>query len=258
MADKELPGKDTELFVFDLDGTLAPSKQPIEPEMVETLKKLIAKRRVAVIGGGSFEVFQNQFKAMMESGDQNLKNLSLFPTSGAQYFKYDNGWHQMYEHGLSEGQRKKIISAVKQAIRESGVEMPKQTYGEVIEDRGTQITMSALGQTAPLALKKDWDTDIAKRHKIKKILDKLIPEFEVRIGGTSSIDVTKKGVDKAYGVRMMQYNLKVPVHKMFFVGDALFPGGNDYAVLSTCIKVYEVKDTLETRKFIESILPNLD
>ena len=65
MADKELPGKDTELFVFDLDGTLAPSKQPIEPEMVETLKKLIAKRRVAVIGGGAFEGFSNPFKTIM-------------------------------------------------------------------------------------------------------------------------------------------------------------------------------------------------
>ena len=77
MADKEFPTKDTELFVFDLDGTLAPSKQPIEPDVVKELSKLLSKRKVAVIGGGPFNVFEKQFEAMMKSGDPNLKNLSL-------------------------------------------------------------------------------------------------------------------------------------------------------------------------------------
>ncbi len=254
---KEINWNDVELFVFDLDGTLAPSKQPIEPSMVETLSKLLAKKKLAVIGGGSFALFQKQFKAMMDSGDPNLMNLSLFPTSGAQYYKFDWVWQRVYEHGLLPDEKEKIILSLKRAVIESGVEMPTETYGEVIEDRLTQITMSPFGQEAPLAVKANWDLDIAKRQKIKKILDTLIPEFEVRIGGTSSIDITKKGIDKGYGVRMMEENLGIPISQMFFIGDALFPGGNDYAVVETGIRTHQVHDTKDTEELIRSIFSNL-
>jgi hypothetical protein len=91
-----------------------------------------------------------------------------------------------------------------------------------------QITFSALGQQAPLDEKKKWDPDFAKRRQMKAFLDHLIPEFSVRLGGTTSIDVTKQGIDKGYGIRKLRGILGVAVSEMIFVGDALFPAGNDY------------------------------
>ena len=113
------------------------------------------------------------------------------------------------------------------AFDASGFKVAK-TWGEVIEDRGSQITLSALGQQAPLAEKEKWDPDFAKRKKVKAILEPLIPGFSVRLGGATSIDVTKPGIDKAYGIRKLRDILGVSLEEMIYVGDALFPGGNDY------------------------------
>ena len=85
-----------------------------------------------------------------------------------------------------------------------------------------------MGQEAPKE-KNKWDLDFAKRKKIKGILDAFIPEFSVRIGGSTSIDVTKPGIDKAYGIGKLLDLLHVSLKEMIYVGDALFPGGNDYA-----------------------------
>ena len=76
--------------------------------------------------------------------------------------------------------------------------------------------------------KKKWDPDFTKRKKIKAILDTLIPEFSVRMGGATSIDVTKPGIDKAYGIGKLRDILGISLKEMIFIGDALFPGGNDY------------------------------
>jgi hydroxymethylpyrimidine pyrophosphatase-like HAD family hydrolase len=98
-----------------------------------------------------------------------------------------------------------------------------QTWGEVIEDRGSQITFSALGQQAPIEEKKKWDADFAKRQRMKALLDKLIPEFSVRLGGTTSVNVTKPGIDKAYGIRKLRDTLGITIREMLFVGDPYFP-----------------------------------
>ena len=124
-------------------------------------------------------------------------------------------------------EKEKIISSLKKAVAEAGFKVEK-VWGEVIEDRGSQITFSALGQQAPLEEKKKWDPDFAKRKKIKAILDTFIPEFSVRMGGATSIDVTKPGIDKAYGIRKLRDILGISLKEMIFIGDALFAGGNDY------------------------------
>jgi hydroxymethylpyrimidine pyrophosphatase-like HAD family hydrolase len=124
----------------------------------------------------------------------------------------------------------------------------------LIEDRGSQITFSGLGQQAPLDEKKKWDPDFAKRKKIKALLDKLIPEFSVRLGGATSIDVTKHGIDKAYGIRKLRDVLDIPIPEMLYIGDAVFPGGNDYPAKEAGALCIEVKDPHETKRVIEAIL----
>jgi phosphomannomutase len=146
---------------------------------------------------------------------------------------------------------------VKQAIGSAGFKVEK-VWGEVIEDRGSQITFSALGQQAPLEEKKEWDPDFTKRKKIKALLDKLIPEFCVRLGGTTSIDVTKPGIDKAYGIRKLRDTLGIAIREMIFVGDALFPGGNDYPAEEAGVVSIRVRDPNESKRVIEAIVACLD
>jgi phosphomannomutase len=240
------------LVVFDLDGTLAPSKSSIDPEMAGLLNKLLGSIKVAVISGGNWPQFQKQVLSHL-ADDQRLNNLSILPTCGTQFYKYDRSWEKLYSEDFSGEQRDKIISSLKKAIEESGLKTEK-VWGAVIEDRGSQITFSALGQQAPLEAKVKWDPDFAKREKMKAILDPMIPGFSVRLGGATSIDVTKPGIDKAYGIRKLRDILGIAIAEMIFVGDALFPGGNDYPAEQAGVVSIRVRDPHETKRVIETIV----
>jgi len=240
------------LIVFDLDGTLAESKASIDAEMAKLLNSLLAIVKVAVISGGASQQFEKQVLAHL-SHDGRLKNLSLLPTCGTKFYKYESSWELLYSEDFTEAEDKKIIGSLKQTIASFDGKAAK-VWGEIIEDRGSQITFSALGQQAPLEEKKKWDPDFTKRKKMKGILDLLIPEFSVRLGGATSIDVTKQGIDKAYGIRKLRDVLGIAIEDMIFIGDAVFPGGNDYPAKEAGALSIEVKDPHETKRVIEAII----
>ena len=240
------------LIVFDLDGTLAESKASLDAEMAVLFNALLSIVKVAVISGGDWPQFEKQVLSNLPH-DDHLKNLSLLPTCGTKFYKYTADWKKNYSEDFTAEQKEKIISSLKQAIDASGFRVEK-VWGETIEDRGSQITFSALGQQAPLEEKKKWDPDFIKRKKIKTLLEKLIPEFSVRLGGATSIDVTKPGIDKAYGIRKLRDILGIGIKEMIFIGDALFPGGNDYPAEEAGVVSIRVRDPNESKRVIETII----
>ncbi len=179
--------------------------------------------------------------------------MSLLPTCGTKFYVHKSKWEKLYSEDLTDPQKERIVSALKKATDSLGL-TPAKVWGEVIEDRGSQITFSALGQQAPLQEKKDWDPDFAKRKKMKAFLDDLIPDFSVRLGGTTSVDITRPGIDKAYGVAKLADTLGIAKENMIFVGDALFPGGNDYPAKEAGVVCIEVRDPNETKLVIEAIV----
>ena len=240
------------LIVFDLDGTLTESKADLDTEMSALLRDLLGVVKVAVISGGSWQQFEKQVLTNLPH-NESLVNLSLLPTCGTKFFKYVKDWEEIYSEDFTADEKEKIIRALKNAFTAAGFKIDK-VWGEVIEDRGSQITFSALGQQAPLEEKKKWDPDFAKRKKMKTFLDTLIPEFFVRLGGTTSIDVTKHGIDKAYGIKKLRDTLGIAIDEMIFIGDALFPGGNDYPAKEAGALSIQVKDPHETKRVIEAII----
>jgi HAD superfamily hydrolase (TIGR01484 family) len=240
------------LIVFDLDGTLAESKSALDAEMSVLLAGLLAVVKVAVISGGDWPQFEKQLVSNLPKG-QRMENLLLLPTCGTKFFQYAGEWKKLYSEDFTAAEKEKIIGSLHRALEVAGFK-PEQTWGEIIEDRGSQITFSALGQQAPLAAKETWDPGFAKRTKIKAILDTYIPEFSVRMGGTTSIDVTKPGIDKAYGIRKLRDILGITIEEMIFVGDAIFPGGNDYPPKEIGVESICVRDTHETKRVVEAII----
>jgi phosphomannomutase len=240
------------LFVFDLDGTLAASKSSLGSEMAGLLHELLGVMKVAVISGGMWSQFQEQLLANLPT-DGRLKDLSLLPTCGTQFYQYVGHWSKIYSEDLSQEERAKIIASLKKAFEESGIEVTK-VWGEAIEDRGSQITLSALGQDAPLSEKQKWDPDFAKRKKIAAILKPLIPEFAINMGGTTSIDITLPGIDKAYGIGKLREHLQISIAEMLFAGDAIFPGGNDFPAQEAGVDSILVRDPGETARVIQTVL----
>jgi len=244
------------LVVFDLDGTLAESKAPIDAEMAALLGSLLGCAKVAIISGGNWPQFQKQVLSHLPH-DGQIENLSLLPTCGTKFYRYAGDWEKLYSEDFTTAEKEKIIGSLNKSIATAGCKVEK-VWGEVIEDRGSQITFSALGQQAPLDEKKTWDPDFAKRKKIKALLDKLIPEFSVRLGGATSVDVTKPGIDKAYGIRKLRDTLGIAIRDMIYVGDALFPGGNDYPAEEAGAASIRVRDPDESKRVIEAIIACLD
>lgn len=248
--------RNKKLIVFDLDGTLTPSKSPLKKSTQKLLKKLLSQKMIAVIGGGKYELFQKQLLNRLYLPPELAQNLFLFPTSAASFYKYKNGrWQKIYSHLLSKKEKEKIIKAINQVLRKINYKKPRKTYGKLLEDRGTQITFSAIGQKAPLLAKKAWHKkNNSLRSQIADFLKKELPEFNVQVGGLTSIDITKKGINKAYGIYQIERTLKIPRRQMLFVGDAIFPSGNDYAVVKTGIDFVKVKGPDETENLIKKLL----
>ena len=240
------------LIVFDLDGTLAPSKSSLTPETAGLLRDLLGIVNVAVISGGAWAQFEKQLLTDLPK-DSLLTNLSLLPTCGTKFFQYNGTWAELYSEDLTAAEKRKIRDSLDKAAGEAGYRA-KKVWGDVIEDRGSQVTYSALGQQAPLAEKEEWDPDFAKRKKITAILETLIPEFSIRMGGATSIDVTKPGIDKAYGIGKLRDTLHFSFKEMIYVGDALFPGGNDYPAEEAGVVSIPVKGPDDTNLVISTIL----
>ena len=259
------------LIIFDLDGTLAESKQAITSEVAHLLARLLDKTRVAVISGGALSQFLSQIVAQLPS-DANFKNLYLLPTSGAALYEYHlstslesardkllkanaSAWEKIYEKHLSEADEHTIEAAMREAIIETGViDLSIPPHGERIEYRGNQVTLSALGQQAPLAEKKVWDPNREKRDALRASIARRLPDFLVEIGGMTSIDVTKRGIDKAYGLHKLCEHLDIKESDALYVGDELGEGGNDETVHKTDTQTRSVKDPADTVPLIESFL----
>lgn len=245
------------LVAFDLDGTLAESKQRVSAEMGELLAELLDIMPVAVMSGAGMQQFKEQLLPALPA-EARLERLYLFPTNAAECFTYQHGsWKPQYNLSFNSFERGRIIQAMKEALEETGLNhIPeyRREWGEQVEDRGAQITFSALGQHAPPEIKKNWDPKRQKRQPLFDALRRRLPDFSIAINASTSIDITKKGVNKAYGIRRLIELSNVSVSEMLYVGDALMEGGNDASVLQTGIKAKEVFGPEETARLIEDIL----
>jgi hypothetical protein len=244
------------LIIFDLDGTLAESKSAISTSMASSLKKLLQKFSVAIISGGNWNQFQTQLLANLNSSNEENKKLFLLPTSGTSFYSNPTGnlWEQLYSDNFSLEEITKIYSAFEKVFSTTKVVLPAESWGDKLENRGSQVTFSALGQQAPVEIKKSWDPNFSKRLVLIKEISELLPEFDIKTGGSTSIDVTKKGIDKAFGIQQLDRYLHLSVEDMLFVGDALFPGGNDYPVTSTGVECIQTSGPEFTIQIIEQLI----
>lgn len=244
------------VIAFDLDDTLAITKSPISDRMGESLTRLLEKFDVCIISGGAFTQFKIQVVDRLEAPARSLSRLHLMPTCGTKYYRYDElnkEWQLQYEHSLTDDQKKRVVEALESSAKDLGLWEPKP-FGEIIEDRGSQITFSALGQQAPAENKYAWDPTGEKKLKLRDSVAPKLLDLEVRAGGTTSIDVTMIGVDKAYGMQKLIEEMNISMEDILFIGDKLQEGGNDYPVKAMGIDTIEVEKWEDTALVLEGIL----
>ena len=243
------------LVAFDLDDTLAPSKSPVDPRMAELLVTLLGTVEVCVISGGQFGQFEMQLVDNLPvDHPEALARLHLMPTCGTQYYLFQNGgWAQQYAENLTDEQKAAALSAVESEAKRLGY-WESETWGPILEDRGSQITFSALGQAAPVDAKKAWDPSGEKKNTLRAAVQAHLADLEVRSGGSTSVDITRRGIDKAYGMTKLAELTGIPLDEMLFVGDRLDPDGNDYPVKALGVRCIAVEGWEDTADAIEQFL----
>ena len=249
------------LVAFDLDDTLAPSKSPIDPSMARLLVRLLEVVEVCIISGGQFQQFQTQVidaaaarrsrGARPPASDAHLRHAVLplrrrQPARGVLAPAVRREPHERAEEG-------RALGALESEAKRLGL-WADETWGDILEDRGSQITFSALGQHAPVEAKKAWDPTGEKKNTLREAVQKLLPDLEVRSGGSTSIDITRMGIDKAYGINKLAELTGISIDDMLFVGDRLDPDGNDYPVKALGVPTHAVENWHDTAQFIEGFL----
>lgn len=246
-----------QVIAFDLDDTLAVTKSPISDRMGELLVKLLEYYDVCIISGGKFEQFKIQVVDRLEAPERLKSRLHLMPTCGTRYYRHDEidgEWKMIYAEDLSAEEKKKIISTLEECAKATGLWEDKP-YGEIIEDRGSQVTYSALGQQAPPEKKYEWaEKNAETKVKLREMVAERLPELEVRLGGTTSVDITRIGIDKAYGMEKLMQALEIGKEDILFIGDKLMEGGNDYPVKAMGIDTVAVDGWEETALVLEGVL----
>lgn len=248
--------KRPQLVAFDLDDTLAPSKSRVDPVMADLLDRLLEVVPVCIISGGRFEQFQMQVLTSLDTGAR-LADLHLMPTCGTQYYQWSgDDWSQIYAEDLTEAEKALVTEALRNGAVELGL-WEQHTWGPILEDRGSQITFSALGQDAPVAAKKQWDPTGSKKERLRSYVADRAPALEVRSGGSTSVDVTRKGVDKSYGMDKIKQQLSLQNEDILFVGDRLDVGGNDFPVRAMGIGCVAVQEWEHTALFVRGLIQTL-
>lgn len=248
----------TKAMVFDLDGTLTPSKQDMEPEMARVFARLTRSLPTGVISGGSFHQFSRQLLAPLEQQDLGLQNLHLMPTCGTRYYRFvDGAWQAKYVLDMDPALAKKAEKVIEQVARSLGY-WCENPAGEIIENRGSQLTYSALGQQAGKAEKDAWDPSGVKRAKLAARAAELLPELTVLSGGSTSVDITMRGIDKAYGVEKFLAQTTLEPAQVLFVGDRLDLDGNDYPAVRTGVQTRATSGPKQTQEIITQVLATVN
>jgi phosphomannomutase len=246
-----------QVVAFDLDDTLAVSKSKIDPRMARLLEQLLTHVDVCIISGGRFEQFESQVLRYLEGPASQLGRLHIMPTCGTRYYTWQDGdWHLNYAEDLGSDEKERIVATLTAGAKELGL-WESQTWGDIIEDRGSQITFSALGQAAPPEAKYAWDPSGTKKRALRDYAADRLPDLEVRVGGSTSVDITRQGIDKAYGIRKLLERLSISPDELLFVGDRLQEGGNDYPVIAVGVRWHEVTRWEDTADYIEAFLKEL-
>lgn len=246
------------VIAFDVDDTLVKSKNPVTDEMRDLLAQLLKKYEVAIISGSRYEVFQdNIIQPLAPVAGETLSRMHILPTCGTRYYTYSgdhNNWDLQYAEDFTEEEKQKIAKVCEHQAREFGL-WPESPFGEVIEDRQSQIAMSMLGQQAPAEVKYEWfDKHKEEAYRLTEAIAAELPEFEVRYGGTTTVDITAKGIDKAYGMQRLLDALKISKEEVLFIGDRLEEGGNDYPVLAMGVDCIDVDGWQTTPYVVRGIL----
>ncbi|MEY2665406.1 MAG: hypothetical protein RLZZ480_511 [Candidatus Parcubacteria bacterium] len=223
---------------FDMDQTIAPSRQRMLPEMYDYLSSLA--QDIIVVSGSTIEQMPHQ-----------LGDLRSFRLGQNGNHAIDPDGVELWHVPLDEHHRTEILDHINEVIEILDHEINHEW--NPIEDRGAQITFSPIGNTAPVEFKKTYDPDRSKRLSLLEKIAFASEELVVKIGGSTSLDYLHKDRHKGTNVQKLIDFMKWDKDECIYFGDGLYPGGNDEAVIGV-IETVLVDDHLDCYKKLKELI----
>ena len=233
------------IYIFDIDGTLTPSRNKIDKQFQELFKNFISAYRVWLISGS------DHTKTIEQIGVDIWKDVErVYQCSGNQLFKKgslirSSDWEIPIQ---TKGCLEKFLKQSKYPHR----------YGNHIEERPGMVNFSIVGRQCTQEQREEyfkWDNKHKERIEFSKELRERYLGLDAVVGGEISIDIYPRGKDKGQIVDELKDD------KFMFFGDRLEPGGNDYSMkLATIHKklkgneFFHVKSWKDTRNILSSII----
>jgi len=232
--------KNKQVIAFDMDDTLTDSRSLISDKMQEELKTLcLMGKEIVIVSGASLEQMIKQIPWLGEEGCPAY----ILSQSGNILTRFGN---TMWERKMDWWQQLNCMEHATRLMSVFGVP-PSVEYQDLVENRGCQITYSAIGAHAPLDKKREFDPGRTKRKRMLSIISFDFPGLVAKIAGTTSIDYTFSDGTKGDNIEKLRKLLKRKKSECLYVGDALYPGGNDESVVGVwdTIEVGNPEDTYQ-------------
>ena len=237
------------IYIFDVDGTLTPSRKVMDPKFQTYFRDWGQKHKFYIVSGSDLPKIQEQM-AGLDSLAQGI-----FPCCGNEF------WYEgdlLYQNKFTPPNT--LLTYLGDLVRNS--DYPVKS-GNHLEDRGSMLNFSTVGRNCSTAQRHDYfeyDKMVGERDEIANYIKEQFPKLDAVIGGQISIDIYPKGFDKSQvleHIKLWERDRK-DVFKYFFIGDRTLPGGNDYPLATLMeetinCEVHQVDDYRETRKLITKL-----
>ena len=244
------------IYIFDVDGTLTPSRQPMTKEFQEFFDKWVKKNKFYLVTGSDIEKLQEQ----MCFFDINAE--ALFTCCGNEMWKPDPhivniSAEQIYRREFKPP--KSLLKYLEHQLRLS--DYPVRA-GNHIEDRGTLLNFSMVGRDCTLQQRKDYheyDKLTGERETIAKHIRENWEDLDAVFGGEISIDIYPKGNDKSQVLDIIKQTEITKTNEYIFIGDRIEGGGNDYPLAALMDNIvncdwYHTSGWKETQKILENLI----
>ena len=223
------------VFIFDVDGTLTPSRQKMTEEFKEFFLKWSKGKKYYLVSGSNIEKMDEQVPE-----DIMIDAQGLFCCGGNELWEFDPHtvnfpYNRIYEHKFKPPNT--LLTYLGTMVRLTNSPVMATNHRE---DRGSMLNFSVVGRDCTLEERQqyfEWDNEVGERKKIAKEINDGWPHLEAVIGGQISIDIAPKGNDKSQVIHeIMKRELEIsivldnlpPHNKYIFIGDRTMEGGNDY------------------------------
>ena len=243
------------IFIFDVDGTLTPSRLPMTEEFQKFFKEWARKNRFYLVTGSNIEKLQEQMEGLEIHAD------GIFTCCGNEYWQSDPAVHPKHCDLIYSNKFKPPKDLIKYLELELKYSPYKKQCGNHIEDRGSMVNFSIVGRDCNQEQREEYyklDKEKVERKIIAQAIKEKFPDLDAVIGGQISIDIYPKGNDKSQVLNVIEQERLVTTNEYIFIGDGIENGGNDYPLAELMDNTeicdwYHTKGWEHTKEILESL-----